>query len=171
MSAAAQPAAEAPPSAIEVELTAKEMAEIKGKLDGIATKANDDAKPLLDRYALLELRSLDWLRRFGSAHAEKSKLLHGLTLEIMGTFGQSSSIDAAAVETFRLALLKAKQSSLLKKIFQKTVRWTLDGNAGAVIRAMKIPPKLLALYSACSITTNRTPTVTVRPKKKPPTAA
>jgi hypothetical protein len=43
------------------------------------------------------------MRDFGSSHAEKSKLLHGITQEMMVTFGSAVSIDAAAVERFRLA--------------------------------------------------------------------
>jgi putative Mn2+ efflux pump MntP len=40
------------------------------------------------------------VEEFGSAHAEKSKLLHGITHEILATFGLSTSIDAAAVGLF-----------------------------------------------------------------------
>jgi hypothetical protein len=38
------------------------------------------------------------VEEFGSTHADKSKLLHGIHYEIMATFGLSTSIDAAAVE-------------------------------------------------------------------------
>jgi hypothetical protein len=40
-----------------------------------------------------ELKAL--VSDFGSAHAEKSKLLHGVTHELMVTFGSSVSIDGA----------------------------------------------------------------------------
>jgi hypothetical protein len=40
------------------------------------------------------------VEEFGSTHAEKSKLLHGLEYEIIATFGISTSIDATAAKRF-----------------------------------------------------------------------
>ena len=108
---------------------------------------------------------VDLVRDFGSAHAEKSKLLHGAVYEMMATFGMSSSTDAAAVEKFRQALVKAKQARLLKRIFQKTTRWDLSPEAGLVIRDTKLSKSLLALYSQCSVSKPKSPVLEVRKKK------
>src|ERR1700722_9212838 len=71
--------------------------------------------------------------KFGSAHAQKSKLLHGLKWEIVGTFGSSTSIDAAAVERLRLHLVENKKTRLLKRLFEATTRWALKSTARAEI--------------------------------------
>lgn len=100
----------------------------------------------------------------GSAHAEKSKLLHGIGYEIMASYGVTTSTDAAAVERFREALVEAKQTRLLKKVFQQTIRWTLEPMAAVVIKGEKLSKSLLALYSQCEVVKAKTPTLTVREK-------
>src|SRR5213593_2300006 len=50
------------------------------------------------------------VEEYGSAHAKKSKLLHGIQFEIIATLGMSTSIDAAAAERFAIALRDAKQT-------------------------------------------------------------
>jgi hypothetical protein len=148
----------------EVDALAQEYQNIETVIADIKLEANEKMKPHLDRRLELEDLFLAGLRNFGSAHASKSKLLHGNSFEIMGTFGMSSSIDSAAVQTFRLALVKAKLTRLLKRIFDRTERWDLRWDAGEVIRSVQLPPKLLALYSQCNVTRERTPTLVVRPK-------
>ena len=118
-----------------------------------------------------ELRELliTQVREFGSAHAEKSKLLHGLEWEVLATFGSSNVLDGAAVETFRLALLQEKKTRLLKKVFEKVIRWTMADTAGAFLRteheAGKFPDRLYALFARCSVPKELTPRLQVRPKK------
>ena len=153
-----------PPTPSDVEQLAQEMLELKGKISMIQERAIEETKPLLEKLVQLTARAEKWLREFGSAHAEKSRMLHGIKLEIMGTFGTSSSIDAAAVETFRLALVKAHQSGVLKKIFRKVIRWELLPNWAETIRTMKLPPKLVRLYAACQVTEPRTPRIVPREK-------
>lgn len=79
------------------------------------------------------------VEEFGSAHAEKSTLLHGISYEIMATFGMTTSIDAAAAERFAHALRLAKQTRLLNKIFQQTVRYTLAADASSIVRSWALP--------------------------------
>ena len=153
-----------PPSAKEVEELAQEMLELKGKVSAIVTKSHDEQLPLLNRMEQLKAKAENWLSEFGSAHAEKSRLLHGVTLEIMGTFGSATSIDAAAVEVFRQALVRAHQARLLKKIFRKVIRWELLPNWAESIRGLKLPAKLTSLYAACQVTKPRAPTITPREK-------
>lgn len=102
--------------------------------------------------------------KFGSAHAEKSKLFHGLAYEVMVTFGQSVSIDAAAVENFRLALVAEDQPRLLHRIFEKTIRWTLSPQASEMVRGEKLSTKLKALFAKCQVVKEKTPNMTVREK-------
>jgi hypothetical protein len=152
----------------QVEELASEYRSLELKIYGIVKKALDDAAPHRKRLDEVWEVLLAQVRQFGSAHAEKSKLLHGLTLEVMATFGSSSSIDGAAVETFRLALVKAKQSRLLKRIFEKTIRWTLAPQASTLLRAEhdagKLPNKLFMLFARCSVPKDLTPKLVVRPK-------
>lgn len=116
----------------------------------------------LDRKAEA-LRSLVGER--GSAHAEKSKILHGVKQEIVVSYGQSVSVDAAAVEKFRLALVKENKARLLKTLFEKTVRWTLQPQASDLVRGSKLSDKLRSLAAQCWITKAQTPRVQVREKK------
>jgi hypothetical protein len=155
-----------PPSPAEVESLAQEMVELKGKIADIEAKAKADAEPHLKRLNELKTLAEEWIRKFGSAHAEKSKLLRGILYEIMGTFGMSTSIDASAVEAFRLALVKAKQARLLRKIFEKTVRFDLKPDYASIIQGVQLKPKLLALYARCSVSTPRTPVITPRLQKE-----
>jgi hypothetical protein len=134
--------------------------ELAEKLKG--DKEGDKPKP--EQLADLKTEIIELVRAHGSAHAEKSKILHGITLEAMGTFGSSTSIDAAAVERFRLALVKAKLAGTLKKVFEKTIRWTLNPEAAVIVKGEKLSTKLLALYSQCEVPEPKTPTLKVREK-------
>jgi len=80
----------------------------------------------------------------------------------MVTFGQSVSIDAAAVERFRIALAESDQSRLSRKIFEKTIRWSLTPEYGSVVKASKLSKPLLALYSQCEVIKARAPSLVVR---------
>ena len=155
-----------PPSNGEIEDLAQEMIELKGKIADKLAQVSTETAPLVKQLKDLTDRAEKWLRQYGSAHAEKSRLLHGLTFEILGTFGQSTSIDNAAVEIFRLALVKAGKSQLLRKIFKKVVRWELLANWGEVLKAEKLPAKLTALYANCQVTKDRAPTITPRERAK-----
>jgi hypothetical protein len=106
---------------------------------------------------------LVWLvQEFGSTHAEKSKLLHGLEYEIMATFGMSTSLDAAAIYRFSEALIRLKQAKLLRRLFETNVRYTLKPEASSIIRSLELPKHLAALFSPCQVTRPRTPTLKVR---------
>lgn len=154
-----------PPSPAEVESVAQEMISLKGKLSEIYTDAELEAHHYSVRLDELKALAIDWIQKFGSAHAEKSKLLHGVLYEIMGTFGMSTSIDAAAVEAFRIGLVKAGQAKLLRRIFSKTVRFDLKADYAQIIQSVKLKPKLLALYARCSVSSPRAPVITPRLKK------
>ncbi len=149
-----------PPTPASVDELAKDYLELKDKLLQAQLEVRALQEPL-DKKAD-ELREL--VREHGSAHAEKSKLLHGISYEVMCSFGQSVSIDAAAVETFREALVKSKQARLLKRIYQKTIRWTLAPDASAIIRNFTLAPKLSGLFAACQVVKDKTPTLIVREK-------
>ena len=153
-----------PFSPAEIDELAIEYRAIEAQIDEWDKQDAERKAPLLTRREQLQNLFRDVVRQFGSAHAEKSKIMHGVKFEIMATFGISSSIDAAAVNNFRLALVKAKLTRLLKRIFDRTERWDLRPNAGEVIRSVQLPPKLLALYSQCNVTRERTPSLVVRPK-------
>ena len=148
------------PTPALVDELAKQYLELKDKLFQAQLEVRALQEPLDIKAA--ELREV--VRQYGSAHAEKSKLLHGISHEIMCSFGQSVSIDAAAVETFREALVKSKQVRLLKRLYEKTVRWSLSPQASAIIREFTLAPKLSRLFAACQVVKDKTPTLTVRSK-------
>ena len=156
----AAPAQDFRPAPERVDELAKEYLAIKEEFDK-ATAAKDSIESRLDQKKD-EIRLV--VRDFGSAHAQKSKILHGVSQEIVVTYGQSVSIDAAAVENFRLALQRAKKARLLRTIFEKTIRWTLQPQASEVIRGSKLSDRLRGLAMKCEVITAKTPSVTVRAK-------
>jgi hypothetical protein len=110
-------------------------------------------------------RLIDLVEEFGSAgngksKLEKSKLLHGLTHELVATFGVSTSINTAAVDRFADVLRGSKQTKLLDLIFAQTTRYHLRPDAGPVI--CMLPRALATLYAACQVTTRRRPVLEVR---------
>ena len=62
------------------------------------------------------------------------------------TFISVHSLHAAAVERFRLALLEANQSRLLKKVFTKDIRYTMSPEAAVIIKGEKLSTGLLAIF-------------------------
>lgn len=145
-------------TAAEVDQKAEQYYALKEALDH-AMKQAVEAKVPLDQ---LKEELIEAVKNFGSVHAEKSKLLHGISHEMMVTFGQSVSIDAAAVERFRVALAEGDQSRVCSKIFEKTVRWSLRPDSSSIIKGSKLSKPLLALYSQCEVIKPRTPSLVVR---------
>jgi hypothetical protein len=147
----------------------------QAEIDELAIQYNQEQQKVLD--ALLATRQaqqfledtkqkcVDLVSKFGSAHAEKSKLLHGRKWEIMGTFGASTSIDAAAVETLRTFLAADKQTRLLKRLFESTTRWALKSTARAEILKDDVSAKARALFAACEVTKDRSPSIQAREKQ------
>lgn len=155
-----------PPSHAEVDALAKEMVDLKGEIELEAAASAKVIAPKQERLGELKLRAEAWIRKHGSAHADKSKLLHGILYEIMGTFGMSTTFDGAAVELFRRALGKAKQARLLKRMFTKSIRYDLQPDSAEVVKGAKLTPKLQGLWAKCLVMTPRTPQITPRLKKK-----
>lgn len=152
------PDVKAAPTSADVEKKAAEYYALKDALV-TAQQAVTDAQVPLDK---LKSELIDMVNAFGSAHAEKSKILHGVTREIMVTFGQSVSVDAAAVERFRLQLSEDGQSRLCRKIFQKTIRWSLAPGSSEIVKSTKLSESLLALYAQCEVIKSRAPSLIVR---------
>lgn len=151
---------EGAPTAAEIEKLAREYVDRKAKvLEAMLAqrKAAADMDPLHEKCTEL-------VKQFGSAHATKSKLLHGLDWEIMGTFGASTSTDAAAVERLRSKLEETKQTRLLKRLFDKTVRWTLKPTARTEILRPDVDDEIRGLFAVCEVTKDRAPSIEVRPK-------
>jgi hypothetical protein len=146
--------------AVEYKRLEKLLDEAKAELAKVKKKEGAD----LDK---LHVSLIDLVRSFGGKHAEKSKILHGIEWELMATFGQSAGIDSTAVERLRLALKKAKQTRLLKKLFTEEKAYRLAPNASEVLKAEgKLPDELAMLALACFTFTPRTPQLEVRAKKK-----
>jgi hypothetical protein len=80
------------PTAAEIDKLPIEFLELEEKVGQaykIAVAADEPHERMREELICLA-------EEFGSTHAEKSKLLHGIQYEIMATFGMSTSIDAAA---------------------------------------------------------------------------
>lgn len=116
--------------------------------------------------AAKELHLIELVRAFGGPHAEKSNILHGIVWEMVATFAQYTTQDAAAVERFRLALKEAKKTRLLKKIFVSEMRWTMRSSAAEIVKTEKLTPKEMALLLCCSVQKDKKPSLDVRQKKK-----
>jgi hypothetical protein len=144
----------------QVDEKAEQYYRLKAALDEATEAAKLRCLPL----AQLKEELVQLVRDFGSAHAEKSRLLHGITQEMMVAFGSSVSIDAAAVERFRLALLEANQSRLLKKIFTKDIRFTMSPEAAVIIKGEKLSTGLLAIFSQVEVVKQKAPSLVVREK-------
>jgi hypothetical protein len=164
------PAKAAPPLPVEVEQLAKEYRKLEKKIAGIAKKASDQSAPHRKRLDELWDQLLGQVREFGSVHAEKSKLLYGVKLEVMATFKSSTAIDAAAVENFRLALVEADQPRVLSHVFEKSIHWTLLPEAATFLRKEhdegNFPDSLFVLYARCSVPKEISPTLVVRERTK-----
>jgi hypothetical protein len=146
------------PAAAEIDRLAIEFLELEEKVDQaykIAIAADEPHERMREDLVCL-------VEEFGSAHAEKSKLLHGSNYEIMATFGMSTSIGAAAAERFANALRVAKQTRLLNRIFEQTVRYSLAADASSIVRSFALPRPLLSLFAQCVVTKPRTPVLKVR---------
>lgn len=156
-----------PPNAEQVDAHAEEYQRLEkileeAKLAYAAVKKAEGAQ--LDK---LHLALIELVREFGGKHAEKSKIVVGIEYELMATFGESHSIDATAVERFRLALKEAKQTRLLNKLFTQEKSWRLAPNAAQILNAQdKLPDDLAKIALACFRFTPRTPQLEVRPRKK-----
>jgi hypothetical protein len=147
-----------PPTAVDIDRLAIQFLDLESKVDDaykIATELDEPHEKMKGELICL-------VEEFGSAHAEKSKLLHGLAYEILATFGLTTSIDAAAVERFAAALRIAKQTKLLSRIFEQTTRYTLRPDAGSIIRSVALPKAQLALFSQCQVSKPRSPILKVR---------
>jgi hypothetical protein len=87
---------ETPPTAVDIDRLAMEFLVLESKVDD----AYKIATALDEPHEKMKAELIELVEAFGSSHAEKSKLLHGMEYEILATFGVSTSIDAAAVERF-----------------------------------------------------------------------
>jgi hypothetical protein len=148
------------PTAAEVDKLAIEYSKLKEELLE-ATLARVAAQEKLEPAAA---KLIEVVRKCGSAHAQKSKMLHGLKWEIMGTFSTSTSVDTAAVERLRLELVGQKQTRLLKRLFEGTVRWALRSTARAEVLKPDVSDEIRGLFVACEVTEDRSPSLTVREK-------
>jgi hypothetical protein len=150
-----------PPTAADIDRLAVEFLALEAKTD----QAYAIALALDEPHERMKERLVDLVEEFGSAgheksKLEKSKLLHGLTHEMVATFGVSTSINAAAVDRFADVLRGSKQTKLLELIFEQTTRYHLRPDAGPVVRML--PKALAALYAACHVSTPRPPILKVR---------
>lgn len=150
------------PTPAEIDELAKEYLALKEKAVQASLEAGQALQLVADKRQLLT----EMISAAGSAHAEKSKILFGIEYEAVCTYPQFSSVDSAAVDTFHTALKKSGKTAIIRKMFEKSVRWTLRGTASEIIRGSKLSPKLALLWSRCIVLKDKTPTIDVRPRKK-----
>ena len=154
------------PVPAEVDTRAQEFVDLEKQI----TKLNLELQASRKDLAAKELALIELVRSFGGPHASKSKILHGIIFEIIATFAQFTTQDAAAVERFRLALVEGKKGLLLKKLFDRDVRWTMKAGAAQTLAGENLSPRLkaelLGLLVLCSSTQDKKPSLDVRPKKK-----
>ena len=156
------------PTAVEVDALALKWEELQAKVLQAEVEYREALKTVTPQIAPMKEDLVGLVREFGSAHAEKSKRLNGVQWFLQATFGTSHTLDGAAVERFRLALVRAKQTRLLKRIFSKTIRWDLSPESDAIIRGSDLAKPLLALYSQCDVPKAKTPVLKVEKKEAAP---
>ena len=142
---------------VDIDRLAAEFLELESKVDELYKLAVTADEP----HERMREQLIDLVEEFGR-HSERSKLLQGITHEIDTTFGVSTSIDAAAADTFAHVLRVNKQSQILDRLFERTIRYRLRPNAEQVVRQLALPKATLALYQACNVTTQRPPILKVR---------
>jgi hypothetical protein len=157
-------AAKPAPSPAEIDLKAIEYKKLEKNLQDSRDAVPIAAKPV----ASLKAELIDLVDDFGGPHSEKSKILHGIAWELMATFSQGMSQDSAAIDRLREALKKAKKVRLLKKLFQQDIRWTFKAASVEMVKREKLSPALMQKLLLCFVPVDRTPTLDVREKKKPP---
>jgi hypothetical protein len=151
------------PMPVDVDERAEQFHQLELDLEEAQKKSKEAQKAVTEK----ELELVELVRAYGGPHATKSKILHGIAWEMVATFAQYSTLDAAAVERFRTALVEAGQSRLMKKLFTESTRWNLNGDAAEVVKTEKLSAKLLGLLIQCTVTGDKKPSLDVRPKKKP----
>lgn len=104
------------------------------------------------------------VEEFGLVHATKSRLLAGASSELVATFGSTRSIDAAAVEGFRVLLKEAGRIRILAKLFEQCVSWRLVDGSDGIIRGEQLSDRLQAAYARCFTEKPRAPSLKVRLK-------
>jgi hypothetical protein len=148
------------PSPAQVDAKAEQYYRLKAALDEATEQAKLKTRPLV----LLKAELVELVSAYGSCHADKSKILHGVSEEMVATFGMSVTLDAAAIERFRLALVEEQQSRLLKLVFKQTIRWDMSPQAAVIVKGSKLSEPLLALYSQCQVVKDKAPSLAVREK-------
>lgn len=148
------------PSPTKVDELAREYNALKDKYLEATLAAKAAAQLLEDK----EKELIPLVRDHGTPHAEKSWLLHGVKFEMMGTFGQTVQTDKAAVEKFRDACLKELKVRNVAKIFEVVTTYRLLSTAGEFVRTSELSRKLKALYAACQVIKDKSPTLVVREK-------
>lgn len=144
-----------------------ERAQAFHKLEEELISAKKTAKEAQEKISAKEIELIELVRSFGDPYEKKSKILHGILWEMMATFSQYRTLDGNAVERFRQALIEAKQSRILKKIFSRDVRWTLEASGlDEVVKSGKLSPELALLLLQCTVTQDKKPSLDVRLKKK-----
>jgi len=161
--------ASAKPSPLPAEIDTR--AEEFDRLEKDLAVAREKAKSAQVLVTTKEQELIDLVRESGGPHAQKSKILHGIVWEMIATFSQYTTQDAAAVERFRQALIKAGKTRLMKKIFTADTRYTMQSSAAEIVKTEKLSPKLMGLLLQCSVTQDKKPSLDVRQKKKPPGSA
>jgi hypothetical protein len=154
------------PVPIEVDTRAQDFSDLEKSIAKLKLDLGAKQKEMAAKEAAL----IELVRSFGGPHATKSKILHGIVWEMIATFAQYTTQDGAAVERFRQALVLAKKGRLLKKLFDRDVRWTMKAGAGQILAAETLAPRLradlLGLLLVCSTTQDKKPSLEVREKKK-----
>jgi hypothetical protein len=150
------------PLPAEVDELAFEYFGLEAKVDQAYKLATELDAPLEE----LKQRLILTVEEFGQAapRAAKTKLVAGIRTDILATFGLSRSVDAAAVERFRVALKQAGRTRILSKIFEERTTWNLLPGAAAVLRNEQLSDHLAAMFARCEVSKARTPTLQVRRK-------
>lgn len=168
----AEPPKQLKPEALDA-LAAEYLALDKEVEDEVAA-LKKKLEPKTDRMEELRPKFLAQCVAYGSPHEKKSKLLSGLDYEVMTTQSSSSSLDQAAIGTFRERCERLDRVTLFDELFEQVSEYrSRPGSAEVVRRSVGdlMTGRLAIAFLKCTIVKNNPPRLAaVRPRTKEPAA-
>jgi len=137
------------PTRAQVDALVNEYAKVKADSDAAATlaKMTDEVTDKVKQ------RLVAMVESFGVRHAEKSKRLAGNRNTATTTTGTRTSVDDAAVETFRTFLNKQELTEISGRFFVEHVSYSLVAGPQEVLKTLllgtRIRDKVASLLGLC----------------------
>lgn len=137
------------PTPAQVDALIRRYAEAQSEVKGQA----DEMKAASERLDAIKGELVELVQRFGSRHTEKSTRIQGNHSSAMVTVGTRVSIDADAVEDFRLYLQEKNLDGVAPRFFTERVTYQLVDGPREVLKTLdlgaRIRTKISGLLGRC----------------------